>query len=253
MRWVNGFTVTAAAFIVLVLYMLGVFDPSGTFRYRLTITVDVNGNRHQASSVLEARQRRSFCLINQFGGGCLPTFSVKGVAPMIRLPDGAVIFASLSGRVDYGRGLARLPWLLYVDDWRKATDTTQRNWPIIPLPAKTPRLEIPFEGHPLSKYHPVIWWVPAQELGPPKGYPLRKGGKLEINQRIIRPVRFSIEPTSEKVVDWLEPAPTWMSAYRGGPKISEEERLRRIRQIVRENDPHDAPARTRLETSKRML
>jgi len=211
--------------VLLILYSWGYFEKSSeTFRYKLTIDVKVDGKLHSASSVIEATQKRANCPWWGFsgshsGGSCLPQYTVKGVAPMIRLKDGSVIFASLSGYSSdkppgaKGRSLARLPWLLYVPDRRAVADTTGKNWSIIPLPKETPRLEIPFAGHPLSKFRPPIWWVPPQELGPAVGTAIGVRSANAVSGRELDLTRFSIEPTLEPLVICVEKGPSWVAAY----------------------------------------
>lgn len=206
-----------------------------TFRYRLTIEVEVDGYRHKASSVLEATQTQTQtqCRFRMPGGGggsgiCLPRFYVKGVAPMIRLADGAVIFASLSGYDSYkppgvkGRGLARLPWLLYVKDWKKTSykpPPNVTNWPITPLPAETPRLEIPFEGHPLSKHRPAIIYGRKNQSLLPHHVPIGPRNARERTGRDIRPITFAAEPTTADLVEELRPARRWLFEARQSKKF----------------------------------
>ncbi len=160
-----GLKGTGPVFLILA-FMVGVYlfwgdgqPTSETFRYKLTINVRVDGTPYSASSVIEARQEVNSCPWWGFSGsgasgGCLPLFSAKGVAPMITLPDGAVIFADMCGNlcgfvhggdndID-GVSLARLPWSIYVHEWGKAADTSGKNWSLIPMPIETPPQELPF-------------------------------------------------------------------------------------------------------------
>ena len=241
----------AVMFGILAIFFYEWSNPrSELFRYKLTINVRVDGKPYSASSVIEARQSLGVCL---FGNArCLPNFTAKGVAPMIMLPDGAVIFASLSGNHQHDKNsplqgwpVTRLPWIIYLDR-RPKGNTLAR------LPDQTPRMEIPFEGHPKSNRKPTTWYAPPQKLGPPLGYIIGPG-KTQPTGRAIRFDTFVIEPTDEPLVEWLDPAPPWMAAHRGGPRISEIERKERIRRIVQERATFDSVARANVETSKRML
>lgn len=233
----------------------GTSGPSSeTFRYKLTINVTVDGTPYSASSVIEATQRLADCPSWGFSGigsgRCMRRFTARGAAPMIHLPDGAVVFASLSGRVDRtnntgGQAASRLPWLIYVDEWWAGLDRSQyKNLPIVELPENPPRIEIPFEGHPLSEMRPPIWFIPPQELGPPFGYIAAAGKSRRYEKRALKLDNFSIEPTDSPIQSDLTDVPSWMAAYRGGPKISETERRRRIDLIVRSDDPRSSPALT---------
>lgn len=233
LRWYDALWLGGLLLFLTLLHSCGLFDfrkNSETFRYKLTINVRVDGQMHSASSVIEATQKRANCPWWGFsgshsGGSCLPNFTVRGVAPMIRLDDGAVIFASLSGYHSdnppgvRGEGLARLPWFVYVPDWGSVVDRSGPNWTIIPLPKKTPRLEIPFEGHWLSKFRPPIWWVPAQKLGPAVGTPISSASASNVSGRRIGVESFVIEQTNEKLVECLTNGPPWVAAYHGGPTV----------------------------------
>lgn len=234
---------TLAGMIALVLATLYIVywdsDPPETFRYKLTINVTVDGTPYSASSVIEATQTRKRALLNWSGsgagGGLYPEFTARGVAPMIQLPDGAVIFASLRGffsdNPPGGRGAsaARLPWLIYVDEWWKDLPNrgSYTNLPVVRLPAETPRLEIPFDGHPNSRFRPPIWYVPPQELGPAMGTPISNENAQKVSGRHLSLGTFAIEPSMAPVIECLEDGPLWVAAYRGGPSVPKAEMERR--------------------------
>ena len=233
------------------------------FRYKLTINVRVDGTPYSASSVIEARQEVNSCPWWGFSGsgasgGCLPLFSAKGVAPMITLPDGAVIFASLSGNSSdkppgvKGTGVARLPWLVYVPDWRAVADTSGKNWSIVPLPEEPPRIEIPFAGAPLSKFRPAMRWVPDQELGPADTLSIGPGVAAKYTGQDIKLTSFAIEPTIDALTEWLDPAPPWLAGYRGGKGYSAEESEQRRWQRIRGQSKFGVVGRREIETSKKV-
>ena len=185
---------------------------SETFRYKLTINVTVDGRPYSASSVIEARQVIGRCLLGN--SRCIPKFSVKGVAPMIRLPDGAVIFASLSGYVDPvvgGRAAARLPWLIYLDEWPRGNV-------IAKLPGETPRLTIPFVGHPKSKFRPPMRYYGPTGPGGRGTAQIGPGVAKQRTGRAIQLVTFVIEPTDRPLSVKISGAPTWFDTMRADPK-----------------------------------
>lgn len=222
-----------------------------TFRYKLTLNVEVDGRPRSASAVIEATQTTNALCTPIESSYCYPRFSVKGVAPMIVLEDGGVILASLGGHVrdndNGGQVLSTLPWLLYVDKWNLGPGKT-----MVEMPRNPPRLELPLTN-PNRK--PTIWWIPPQSIGPPEGWIVGPSMVRQLSGRDITLVSFVVEPTREPLVEWLEPAPLWMAAYRGGPKISEDERKARIRAKKGWTPDHpfnSSPARSNLETSTRM-
>lgn len=232
------------------LAMLAGCGRSETFRYKLTLNVEVDGRPRSATAVIEATQTMNVLCTPIESSYCYPRFSVKGVAPMIMLDDGGVIFASLSGHVsdkDYGgQHLSTLPWLLYVDKWNLGPGKT-----MVEMPPKPPRLERPLTN---PKRKPTIWWVPPQSIGPPEGWIVGPSNVRQLSGRDITLVSFVIEPTREPLLEWLDPAPPWMAAFRGGPKISEDERKTRGR--ARRGWTPDRPVnrsvgRTDLEASDR--
>lgn len=211
--------------LLILAFMVGVYlfwgdgqATSETFRYKLTINVRVDGTPYSASSVIEARQEVNSCRswVGSRSRKCLPLFSAKGVAPMITLPDGAVIFASLSGNSSdkppgvKGTGVARLPWLVYVPDWRAVADTSGKNWSIIPLPEETPRTEIPFADHTLSKYRPSIRVSVPGKVQLPKALPVSNDTISKVMSRDVNLISFRLEPTNDRLVEKLEDAPPAM-------------------------------------------
>lgn len=229
-----------------------------TFRYKLTLNVEVDGQPRSASAVIEATQTTNALCTPIESSYCYPRFSVKGVAPMIVLEDGGVILASLDGHVsekdDGGQLLSTLPWLLYVDDWKLGPGKT-----MVEMPPKPPRLELPLAN---PKRKPTIWWVPPQPIGPPEGWIVGPSMVRQLSGRDITLVSFVIEPTREPLVEWLEPAPPWMAAYRGGTGLTQAGQKarfasrRKSRQLSgrsRAGEPFvGSPHRTSLETSIRM-
>ena len=210
----------------------GTSGPSSeTFRYKLTINVTVDGTPYSASSVIEATQRLADCPSWGFSGigsgRCLPRFTARGVAPMIHLPDGAVVFASLSGRVDRtnntgGQAASRLPWLIYVDEWWAGLDRSDYvNLPVVQLPDNPPRIEIPLEGPPLSEMRPPIdVAIPGRiELSHGQAMAIRPNNAMELSGLPIKLVSYEVEPSAEPVVECIEPAELWLKQARKSGKL----------------------------------
>lgn len=207
---------TVVGVCLCVLTLLAGCGREQTFRYKLTLNVEVDGRPRSASAVIEATQTTNALCTPIESSYCYPRFAAKGVAPMIMLDDGGVILASLwaAGHEgeDGGQEMSVLPWLLYVDDWQLGPGKT-----MVELPPKPPRLELPLTN---PKRKPQTWWVPPQQLGPVEVYKIGPSTARERSGRNIELVSFVIEPTRELLVERLDPAPAWMAAYRGGPTIS---------------------------------
>ena len=92
-------------------------------------------------------------------------------------------------------------------------------------------------------------WAPAQELGPPNGRHIGPGVASAYTKRNIKLVSFAgLEPTTEALTDWLDPAPPWMAGYRGGNGYTIEQQEERRQEIIRNRSdiyPHRAVDRSR--------
>ena len=88
--------------------------------------------------------------------------------------------------------------------------------------------------------HEVWLWL----RGARSGYIAAAGKSRRYAKRALKLDNFSIEPTDSPIQSELTDVPSWMAAYRGGPKISETERRRRIDLIVRSDDPRSSLALT---------
>lgn len=220
--------VRAFVSLVTVVALMVALWPSETFRYKLTLTVLDQGVPYSASSVIEATQVERKSCIGAMGSYCYPQFKHRGVAPVVMLPDGAVVFAALGGGCGPAEGecggqrASRLPWLVYLDRWDLGPGKT-----MVHLPPRPPRMEL----SPADRgKRPPIVYVPPQELGPPESWYVGPSSIGAVTNGRIAIQSITIEPTREPVTDWLDPAPVWMAAHRGGPRISEAERQRRIAQ-----------------------
>lgn len=205
-----GPVVLILAFVAGVYFFWGGTGWSETFRYKLTINVRVDGKPYSASSVIEARQVIGVCLLGN--ARCIPDFSAKGVAPMIMLPDGASIYASLRGYYAGpnqvgGVSLGRLPWLIYLDDWPKGNTLAR-------LPEHKPRVEIPFDGHPKSKYKPNIRIAVPKPPQMPEFSRVGLNGPVRQVGKNVRLVSFTLAPTDEPLKQFIEPAPPWLERAR---------------------------------------
>ena len=204
-----------------------------TFRYKLTINVTVDGSAYSASSVIEATQTRArswWFGVSGSGasGGVYPEFTAKGVAPMITLPDGAVIFASLTGNHSdnppgaKGASVSHMPWLIYVDTWWAGTDRSKyKNLPVVPLPKETPRVEVPFEGHPKSKFRPAMRIaIPRRtDYSPVRWDFIGPSNASERSGRAIDLISFVIEPARDPLITCIQPAPEWLVEARQEPRL----------------------------------
>ena len=224
-----------------------------TFRYKLTLTVLDRGAPYSAASVIEATQFERISCIGATGTYCYPQFEHRGVAPVVMLPDGAVVFAALGGGCGTergecgGQGADRLPWLVYLDKWDLGPGKT-----MVHLPPSPPRMELNLADR---GSRPPIVYVPPQELGPPVIWFVGPSSIGEVTNGRIAIQSITIEPTREPLTEWLDPAPVWMARSRGGQKISEAERQQH-RQMNKDGQPIKNAQRTlfgraNLETSTR--
>lgn len=198
------------AIAVAVLYAFGFIQPhSETFRYKLTIRALVDGQMLAASSVIEATQRRGSCLVGPTR--CTSSFSAKGVAPMIHVRDGSIIYASLTHQYSHkfpglngGTSLGGLPWALYVRDWKKATNISVFGYSLVTLPRETSPLEIQFEGDQLSKHRPSIRvTIPGQEELP-RSIPVGPTTISTVMKKNVRLISFSVEQTDAPLNECYE-------------------------------------------------
>ncbi|MFY0610575.1 MAG: hypothetical protein JXQ99_03525 [Hyphomicrobiaceae bacterium] len=195
------------------------------FRYRLTVKIELDGKQYVGSSVIQSTQISSRCIKTQGSkeSGCGSAFVAKGVAPIIRLPNGDLLIAVLQGhgestrdpfRQDWnGANLASMPWYLYVPwPWNRT-----RQYPMVRMPTETPPLEIPFAGHKLSRHKPAILWVPKeQKYRWPEGRFLGPQSVRKITNLDMELKSFRIEATKDQVLEIAPNMPNWIELVRRG-------------------------------------
>lgn len=214
--------VAIALYFVGPLIWLETSYPSFTYRYRLSISPEIDGKLHTASSVIEVTAEQS-----AFGGGGV---RLRGQAPFLDLGERGALIFSLGE--DYG-GTGRAA--LWIGAQAFGNDSTTPN--IRKLPALTGRRDLPSESIPLAIWFPKSGDLTQRRALLPQDFEAAFGPGARIASARVEITRDPIVLDIDKKLPWLAPLTT---KPKGGVLTTAEQRADRSRlsraNLMRDND-----------------
>lgn len=198
MRWL--YWVVGIFVLIVVWYNLA--HPTTTFRYRATLTIETPQGSKSGSSVIEVV--RSFHPFPGLSGGHSSDVKIRGIAPVVDLGSYGTLVAALKYHIggETGRNNPAL----------KEGLSDASAWPVTFWRGNFIKY-ISEKKELFTTQLPQFVWIPPGSSDPDNALPLmpREFSKY------IGPVEFksvTVEPTSDAVVERMEPAPAWLRAMR---------------------------------------